>query len=148
MAKVIFDQFKSIWNGKYNNYDGLYGRQCTDLMRQYVKDVHGYEPYTAIPTTGAAKNIFNNFKSNKYFTKILNTPNNVPKKGDIIFWGWYVTVTGPDGHVAIYDTGDVFTFTSFDQNYPTGQPCKFVKHGSNKFLHGYRGCLGWLHAVK
>ena len=142
---MTHDQFTKKYNGRFVEFNNDGNKnQCMDLMRQYVKEVYGIDPYKAIPAAPTAKACFNNFKSNQYFTKILNTPNGIPKQGDIIFWGTYPTVTGLAGHVAIYDKGDVYTLISFDQNYPTGKPCLFVKHGSNKWLHGYRGVLGWL----
>ena len=130
-------QFFSKYNGKFIDYDGMYSTQCTDLMRAYIKEVLGWSPYVAIPQTGWAKNIFNNFSNNKYFTKILNTPTGMPKKGDLVFWGYYPFVTGWVGHVAVYDSGDVMKLITFDQNYKTGTPCHYQKHS-------YRGVLGWL----
>lgn len=141
---MTYTDFIYKYNNKYVDYDLSFGFQCVDLMRRYVKDVMGVDPYKAIPQRGNAKDIFKNFVSNKYFTKILNTKDNVPQKGDIIFWGTYPFVTGLPGHVAVFDHGDVYTFVSFDQNYPSKSPCHFVQHGSNKILHGYRGVLGWL----
>ena len=136
---MSFDEFISKYSGRFVNYDGKYGYQCVDLIRQYCKEVIGVEGYTAIPQTGAAKSIFNNFPNagNKYFTKILNSPTNAPQKGDIVFWGTYLFVTGWAGHTGVCSESNVMNFISFDQNYPTGQPCKFVKHS-------YKGVLGWL----
>ena len=113
-------------------------------MRFYIKEVHGYDPYKAVPAGANAKTIFQNFKDNRYYRKILNNPNNVPKQGDLVFWGYYPTVTTWAGHVAIFDKGDLYTIISFDQNYPTGRPCLLVKHGTSKLRHGYRGVMGWL----
>jgi len=138
--KEFFDKY----NSKYVDYDKVYGYQCVDLMRQFVKEVYNLNPYVAIPTTGWAKNIFNNFKDNQYFKKVLNTPYDIPKRGDIVFWGYYPFLYGWGGHVGIFDSGDLYTIISFDQNYPTGQPCRFVRHGTSRWFHGYRGCLGWL----
>lgn len=137
-------QFVTKYLNRFVDYDKRMGFQCVDLMRQYVKEVYGLDAYKAIPAGATAKVIFQNFKSNQYFTKILNTPDGVPKKGDIVFWGTYLGVTGWAGHVAIYHEGNVWTFISLDQNYPTGKPVLLVKHGSSKYFHGYRGVLGWL----
>lgn len=138
-------QFVDKWNGRYVDFDGRYGFQCMDLMRQYVKEVHGLPPYAVIPSAPTAKQCFLNFKSNAYYTKVLNGPNNVPKQGDLVFWGTYPFVSGWAGHVAIFDSGDLYTVVSFDQNYPVGSRCRLYKHGSSKILHGYRGVMGWLH---
>ena len=65
-------EFINKYNGKYLDYDGWYGFQCVDLMRAYTKEVHEFSPYIAIPTRGNAKDIFINFKENKYYKKIFN----------------------------------------------------------------------------
>lgn len=141
---MIHEEFINKWNGKYVDYDGYFGYQCMDLMRQYVNEVYNLKPYEAIPAAPTAKQCFYNFKNNQYFKKILNGKYNIPKKGDIIFWGYYPGVTGWTGHVAVYDSGDLYTVIAFHQNYPTGSPCLMKRFGSNKYLHGYRGVLGWL----
>lgn len=137
-------QFIEKYNTKYTDFDNAYGYQCMDLMRKYVQEVHGLDPYSVIPAAPTAKACFQNFKENNFYKKILNGPNNIPQQGDIVFWGTYPGVTGFAGHVAIFELGDLYTIVSFDQNYPTGQPCRYVKHGSNKWFHGYRGVMGWL----
>lgn len=89
---------------------------------------------------GTAKNCFNNFNNIKgastQFTLVKNTPLNVPKPGDIVFWGFYLGITGLAGHVAIFKEGNVNGFISFDQNFPTNSPCHLQ-------THSYRGVLGW-----
>lgn len=137
-------QFIDKWNGKFCDYDKAYGFQCVDLMRQYIKEVHGVDAYKAVPAGPTAKAIFTNFKDNAYFKKVLNGPFNVPKTGDLIFWGTYPTVTGWAGHVAILDSADLYTLIVFNQNYPTGNPSLMRRFGVNKLLHGYRGVMGWL----
>jgi hypothetical protein len=132
------DAFIIKWNGRYCEFNGdAYKFQCVDLVRQYILEVLKFAPYEAMPGAATAKQIFQNFKPNKYFTKVINTPTGVPKKGDIVFWGYYPFVTGWAGHTAIYSGGNVYKFISFDQNFPSKQPCKFVNHS-------YRGVLGWL----
>jgi hypothetical protein len=54
----------------------------------------------------------------------------------LIIWGYGI---GPYGHIAIFVNGDVNSFTSFDQNYPIGSPCKLVNHN-------YNNVIGWLRA--
>lgn len=134
---MTYNDFIYKWNQRFVDYDHAFGNQCVDLMRQYCQDVFGVNGYTAIPPRGNAKDIFKNFQNNQYFTKIYNTPTGIPKKGDIIFWTTYLFLYGWAGHVAIYDSGDLYNIISFDQNYPTGSPCHFQKHS-------YKGCLGWL----
>jgi hypothetical protein len=134
---MLTDQFTSKYKGRFIDYDHAFGFQCVDVMRQYILDVFSWSPYVAVPTTGNAKNIFYNFKDNKYFKKVLNSPYNAPKKGDIVFFGTYLFLYGLSGHVAVCESADSMNLLTFDQNYPTGTPCHFQKHS-------YKGCLGWL----
>lgn len=134
---MTYNQFTKKYLGRYVDYDGSFGAQCVDLMRQYSKEVHEFAPYIAIPTRGNAKDIFRNFRTNKYYTKILNAPTNMPKQGDIVFWGTYPFITGFAGHVAIVESADVRNLVVYQQNYPTGRPCNFRKFD-------YRGVMGWL----
>ena len=146
---ITYNEFIWKWNQKPCNYDGQLGNQCVDLMRQYCQDVLGVNGYTAIPPTGNAIDIFNNFKNNKYFRKVINNPNdtNHPKKGDIVFYEKKAFLYGKAGHVEICDQADGYYMVNFSQNWPTGKWCGFVKRGSNKLFHGYRGCVGWLTRV-
>ena len=131
------DSFTAKYNGKFVDYDGYYGNQCVDLMRQYIKECLGINPST-IPAVGYAAQIYQNFNSNnKWFTRIANTPTNIPKKGDIVIWKYYPFVTGMAGHVAIFDNGNMFSLITFDQNWGNPKCCRFVKHS-------YKGVLGWL----
>jgi hypothetical protein len=109
-------------------------------MRQYIQECLGKDPYS-IPRAGYAKDIFKNFKPNKDFTKVLNTPTGVPSKGDIIFWDFRIPITGIAGHVAVFTGGNAYKFISFDQNYPSKSPCRY-------YNHDYRGVMGWLHPLK
>lgn len=137
---MTFLQFFNEWNGRFCDYDKAYGYQCVDLIRQYIKEVLGWKPYDAIPPISYAKYAFTNYNK-KYFTQIKNSPTNMPKQGDIIIWKWQWPVTGIAGHIAICSKADVNRLISFDQNYPTRQPCKLVNHS-------YKGVLGWLRPIK
>src|SRR3990167_7873478 len=111
---MTLDQFIVKYNGKYVEFNNdQYKFQCVDLMRQYVKEVLGLNPYV-IPAAGTAKQIYLNFKDNQYFRKIANTPTGVPQKGDTVFWGWYPFVTGWAGHVSVFCAGNASKFISFD----------------------------------
>ncbi len=143
---MTIDEFFTTYNGRFVDYDGVWGQQCTDLMRQYIKDVLGWAPYIALPFTGNAKDIFSKFPEggNKYFQKIKNTPNGIPQKGDIAFfktsylppwlYGWA-------GHVEIVSVAWLMGLNDFSQNWPTGSFCKFV-------TRSYKDCLGWLRQRK
>lgn len=141
---MTYSDFIWKYNNRYVDYDGYYSTQCVDLVRQYIKDVLGWDAYKALPAGKNAITIFNNFKDNQYFKKVYNTPNALPKKGDIVFYKYYPFLYGSAGHVEIVDQADLYYMVNFSQNWTTGKPCIFVKRGSNKWLHGYRGCVGWL----
>lgn len=135
-----YQEFIYKWNGRFVDYDGAFGNQCVDLMRQYCLEVFKVSGYVAIPPRGNAKDIFKNFVSNKYFKKVINTPTGVPKKGDILFFKtslWFPFSFGIAGHVGIVDYADMYNIVLFNQNYPTNSPCKFTKFK-------YKDCLGWL----
>jgi hypothetical protein len=134
---LTLDQFRAKWNGKGIDFDGAYGDQCMDLMHQYCVEVLGITN-GAVLAAPAAKDVYLNFSNvtgHELFDKIDNTPTGVPQAGDIVFWG---TGIGPYGHVAVFVQGDVNSFRSFDQNFPTGSVCHDQNHSD------YTGVLGWL----
>jgi hypothetical protein len=139
---MTYQEFLDLHSGHYVDYDHAYGYQCVDLMRQYIKDVLGLDPYAVLPAAPGAKQIFQRYNTSYPFKKIYNTREAIPKNGDIMFWGWYWGVTGINGHVAICvgDGAGQWNFVSFDQNWPTGTAC-------HRQLHSYKGVMGWLRKV-
>ena len=132
---MTFSEFIAYYDGRYINYDGKFGYQCVDLMRQYIKEVLGLPPYEAVPPVTYAKYIYD--KANpKYFEKILNGKLNYPANGDIVVWKPYPFVIGWAGHVAINITGAPMNFISFDQNYQI--------RSCHRQLHSFKGVIGWL----
>lgn len=144
---MTLDQFFTKYNGKFIDHDKSWGYQCVDLVRQYIKEVLGWKPYDAIPPIQYAKYAFTNYNKKK-FQAIANSPNNFPKEGDIVIWGWSWPVTGVAGHIAICSRADARYLLTIDQNYPTGSPVRFVQHYNRVFRHAYRGVLGWLRPLK
>lgn len=129
-----YNDFIKKHNGKGTDYDGRYGVQCVDLVKAYLKEVFsitaGY--------WGDAHAYYDGFNSHKElttnFTRIANTPDFIPKKGDIVVWSSKLN-NGP-GHIAIANgQGDTKTFYSYDQNW-TGKhdKCTLVKHNYNCVL--------------
>lgn len=132
---MYFRDFLNKYMGKYIDYDGAYSAQCVDLFRQFNKEVLGIAQPRGV---NGAKDFWKNYSTdpNLYnnFDKIANTPTFVPQEGDVAVWG-----NGAYGHIAICTgVGDVNTFESFDQNYPTGSVCKKVKHNYTGFLGVFR----------
>jgi hypothetical protein len=135
---MTLDNFVKTYLGKKVDFDGYYGGQCVDLFRQYVKDVLDKPQPKGVQ---GAKDFWKNYSTDanlkNNFTKIANTPEAVPQKGDVIIWDSW---TGNDfGHVAIFLDGDVNSFTSLDQNYPTLSKVTKTKHN-----YTIPKVLGWL----
>ena len=132
-----YNEFIKIYKGKSFDYDGVSGVQCVDLVKQYLNKVFGIKP----GSWGNAKDYYEDYNSNKTlkanFTRIANTPEFVPKKGDIAVWG--TGLGNKYGHIAIA-TGEGTTsyFYSYDLNW-NGKTVKKVKHT-------YKGFLGVLRA--
>jgi hypothetical protein len=113
------------WNGKVNDFDGVYGGQCVDIIKQYFKDVLGI-----LPIKGNALDYWE--RDIPGFTRIKKSAFAYPKPGDIIVWD-----IGLYGHIGICNWSRTFDLSVFEQNYPVGSPCHFG-------WHTYRGVVGWL----
>ena len=134
MALMTFDEFLEAHIGKAMDYDKVAPNQCVDLVKFYLKQVFDIE-------SGAWGNAhcwydnFNNIPNLKNnFTRIANTPEFIPQRGDIMVWS--ISLNGKWGHIAICDgIGDTTYFYSYDQNW-TGNldPCNRIKHNYNHVL--------------
>lgn len=96
------EEFVKKYSGKKVDFDGVYGAQCVDLFRQYVKECLGIPEHTgSCSTSGGAKDLFLDFpkmeKEKKYFTR--ETKKGMIQ-GDVLIWN--ETETNKYGHVAIY----------------------------------------------
>lgn len=126
-------------NGVGLNIDGAYGNQCVDVFLAYNRDVVGG------PTTrGNAIDYWTNFPTS-FYDKIINTPDAIPQEGDIVIWN-----IGQYGHIAIFVSGDVNAFISFDQNWPVSIDSNGVGYGVCHFqAHpNYTNVVGWLRPKK
>lgn len=124
---MTYDEFVKEYNGKSIDFDGAYGVQCTDLIKQYAKDVLGVS-VSKSASWGNAYKYWTNTPSalSKVVTKITNTASFIPQKGDIMVFN--TGVGSGAGHVSIC-TGEGTTsyFYSYDQNWNT-KPMHKVKH--------------------
>ena len=132
-----FNEFVNTYYGKAIDYDGGYGVQCVDLIKLYADKVFNlkfgafgnahayYDNYTKIPM------LYENF------TRIANTPDFVPQKGDIVVWN--TKRSNGNGHIAIATgVGDTKSFHSYDTNWDG-------KGGAMKdILHDYTNVSGVL----
>ena len=130
---MIFDDFVKKYLGKGIDYDKAHGVQCFDLANQYCKDVVGCCGFSGL----YAHMIYNNFNTQpnrSYFTRFANTPEFVPKKGDIAVWS--ASLNGKAGHVAVCTgEGNTSYFYSLDQNWTgNNDPVTKVKHNYNCVL--------------
>ncbi len=121
---MTLQDFFNNWSGKQNN-NGSYPGQCVNLIKSYFQDVLGLSPFI-----GNAIDYWNNPPQG--FSKIKNTPFNSPLPGDLVIWN-----IPPYGHIDICSSANIFSLTSFSQNWPIGSPCGFVKHN-------YKKIIGWL----
>lgn len=124
---MTFNEFVNKYLGKKIDWDGYYGGQCVDLFRQYVDDVLDVPQPKGVR---GAKDFWYNYEIDQnlknYYERIPNTTTFVPLNGDVVIWDKW---SGNEfGHVAVFIEGDVNSFTSFDQNYPTLSKCTKTKH--------------------
>jgi hypothetical protein len=137
------DQFVTKWSGKKVDVDGFPKNnpwQCTDLFRQYCKEVLSKPLYCIPGDVRGAKYIFSAFTTNKDFTKVYNSPTNIPQKGSIFFFKTSVLPPwrfGFAGHVGVVVWADMMNVILFNQNFPTGSPCMLTKFS-------YKDAQGWL----
>jgi hypothetical protein len=131
---MTISDFLTKYNGKGIDFDGYYGYQCMDLWQQYNKEVWGG---SHIPAPYAKDVWEKNLYPTNLYDKIANTLDGVPQKGDVVIWSGYAN--GGPGHIAVFYSGDVWKFTSFDQNWPSGSTCHFQPHN-------YNYVYGWLRA--
>ena len=129
-----YSEFINEYNGKSFDYDGVSGVQCVDLIKMYLNKVFGLNP----GAWGNAKDYYENFNNlplKNSFDRIANTPEFVPKRGDIAVWG--AGLGNTYGHVAIATgEGNTSNFYTYDLNW-NGK----TVHKEN---HTYKGFLGVL----
>jgi hypothetical protein len=118
------------YSGKFIDFDHAFGNTCVDNYRQYCQEVL---QFSQSPSVNGAGDIWNNYLQDK-FIKIPNTPLGIPQLGDIVVWNKQLNGYG---HVAIFQSGNIWNLTCFSQNWPIGSPCHLQKTG-------YKYVLGWL----
>lgn len=131
---ITYDEFVANHNGKALDYDGCAGVQCVDLAKYYLDEVFDIKP----GAWGDAHDYYDGYGSRpelvKNFTRIANTPDFAPQKGDICIWKSSLS-KGGWGHIAIATgEGNTKYFYSYDQNW-TGNhdKCAKIKHNYNHF---------------
>lgn len=129
---MTFDEYFKVKTGKSIDFDGSYGVQCFDLANDYSVKVVGGKQFVGM----GAYEIYTKFYTqpgHELYERIPNTPDFVPKKGDIIVWGQSL---GKWGHVAICTgEGDTKHFYSYDQNWGgNNEPVTLIRHNYSSVL--------------
>ena len=126
---MTFDQFIAKWLYKKADWDNFYQGQCVDLFRYYCDEVLEISQPAGVWGAG---NFWSDFDSDPIlvanFTKVANTADFVPTKGDVVIWNFYAG--GGYGHIAIAtgDNSGLQYFKSFDQNWSKISYCEIVNH--------------------
>jgi hypothetical protein len=129
---ITFDAFIAKYQGRFVDVDHAFGAQCVDLANAYCGEVLGVDRLS-----GNAIDIWRTAPAS--WQRATNAPTNAPGKGMVVIWGQNaIAGTGVYGHIAIaVEDQGVSTFSSLDQNWPTGSPCHLQRHT-------YDGVVGWL----
>ena len=109
--------------GRWLDVDGWYGAQCVDLIMYYFTDFWGIANH---PRGDAKEWAYLPLPSG--WRRVRNTPNFVPKPGDIVVWNNGTRY----GHIGLVISANVNEFTSLEQNLvgniTTGSPGEVVRH--------------------
>lgn len=126
---MTFQEFLEKYNGQQNVGNTTENKgECVGLVMKWVEEL-------GLPHIwGHAKDLFANADED-FYEKILNTPDAIPKAGDIVVLG---SGYGTYGHTAIATgTGDLKTLECFSQNDPLESNCHLKTY---KYDH----VTGWL----
>ena len=127
---MTFTEFVTKYNGQKNVGNTAENKgQCVGLIANWVDELN-------LPHIwGHAMDLFVN-ADEKFFQKILNTPDAIPIAGDIIVWN--KKFNGTVGHTGLAtSTGTTSTFECFEQNDPLGSACHMK-------TYNYNSITGWL----
>jgi CHAP domain len=107
-----YKAYRKVKLGKWVDFDGAYGMQCVDLVKDFVKEFHGV---TLGSFSGSA---FAGWESgspfDKKWKKVVYKDGLVPQLWDVIFFD--KTTKMPYGHVAIALIGTTTRLAILEQN--------------------------------
>ena len=134
---MTLEEFVKKYNGCKVDYDGVYGSQCVDLFRQYVRDVLLIAEHTGpCASSGGAKDLFLDYDKmpieKKYF---IRSKQKNWVQGDVLIWD--KTETNKYGHIAIYLGKINNSFIVFEQD-------GFKQDGAKINIRGRENLLGYL----
>lgn len=120
---MTLDDFISKYKiGKSYAYNGTYKGECVSLVKCYIDEVLGKTPQAI----GNAKDYWakrNGAYLKSIFTPIANTPDFVPRRGDV-----FVRTSGVYGHIGIVLNATKDYFYTIEQNYNGCRVVKNIKH--------------------
>jgi len=132
---ISFDEFIDRWLGKQLEVHGSANAkyQCVDLSNGFLRDVLGV---SIVPWTNAKDfpERIDQFNPN-LFQFIKNTPEVIPNRGDLAVWNGNVGFGA--GHISVVMKGNLYNFTSFDQNWSKPLYCTIE-------VHTYQNVRGFL----
>lgn len=129
MILLTFDEFIVKYNGQTIDFDGHFGPQCVDLIRQYIHEVLGtQQPYSVVGAYQLLDELPVGYE--------IHLSGEI-KKGDILVWqkGY-----GENGHTSIALDSNAQQVQVFEQNNPIGSKCHTAWHN-----YGY--IRGWFRPV-
>lgn len=106
---ITYDEFKTKYNWKFLDYDGINAAQCVDLIKGYLDEVFGLWP---IGPMGDAKDYIRTVPNKSSSFKHVRWLQGI-EKWDIII---STTASAPYGHIAIYESTVGSTVYVFNQN--------------------------------
>ena len=133
---MTIQDFVNQYNGQALDFDHQYGAQCVDLV-QFWAQALGKRPFTGNAINLAGENP-------DQWNYVHNSPTAVPVPGSVMVFAANDSAvgTGPYGHTDIFVSGDVNSWTGFDQNWGGVQHAQEVHHNN------YSGVLGWLEPIE
>jgi len=111
---VSYTQFVTARLGKKVDYDGVFQYQCVDLIKQYIKDLTGHEPWVFGGAAAVGYDTGSPFVGIQTWVKIPRSEGVMPRQGDVIFW--WPSTGNSYGHVAIVDSIAWSKVTVIEQN--------------------------------
>lgn len=109
-----YTQFKNKWLGKSVDIDKVYGKQCADLAKQYMKEIAG------VPNGAYGNAIDYWYKPHKaVLSKFIRVNGSKAQQGDIVV---FKGINGsPYGHIGIADSKyGLLKINTLEQNGSTG----------------------------
>ena len=112
-----YNIFKSKYLWKRVNYDSVYGYQCVDLIRQYIKERNWKQPLPLWPLWCKyfAISPYYYFDIDDY-ERVKNTISNKPEQWDIVIFSKPIST----GHIALVDSANYLSLKVLEQNAWSG----------------------------